>query len=142
MAASPTAQAPASPWDNTEPNCDEAPCYSKHLKADLLPGTFVLLSTRADESNHDSGICAVARIVVTSSPSTVTVNIFKKLKEVQPTGGFLYPPPLEGNHLRSLEEIVQTPELRIVEREDIINLTHNIRRIRILSYNYSVNVVA
>ena len=125
MAAAPTAQAPASPWDNTEPNCDEAPCYSKHLKADLLPGTFVLLSTRADQSNHDSGVGVVARIVavVTSSPSTVTVNIFKKLKEVQPTGGFLYPPPLEGNNLRYLQEIVQTPELRVVEKEDIINLS-------------------
>jgi len=130
MAAVPAAPAPASPWDNAEPHCERAPCYSKLLMADLLPGTFVLLATHRDQPNaavSGGGVVArqravVARIItgVSRSPSDVTVNIFKSLKEV--TGDFLHPQVLQENHLRHLQEIVQTSELRIVDTKDILNL--------------------
>ena len=66
MAAAPLAAAvaPASPWDDTEPCCDGAPCYSKKLKADLLPGTFVLLATRAKQTNDT--------VPTSSDPSVIT----------------------------------------------------------------------
>jgi hypothetical protein len=124
MAVAPAAPAPASPWDNAEPqHCERAPCYSKHLKADLLPGTFVLLATHADQPNAAvTGGGVVARIVagVSSAASHVTVNIFTSLNLV--TGNFLHPQVLQDNHLRHLQEIVQTSELRIINTNDIVNL--------------------
>jgi hypothetical protein len=113
------------PWDSAEPYFDSAPCYSKLLKADLLPGTFVLLSRSSDETNSVTRPniavgCIVARIVAIVSISRVSLNIFKRLNEV--TGDFLHPQGLQDNHLRHLQEIVQTPELRIVNPEEIMNL--------------------
>ena len=136
MAAAPAAAvAPASPWDDAEPSCcNGAPCYSKKLKADLLPGTFVLLATRAKQTNgadvttHGAGATSgvVARIIagVSRSPSDVTVNIFKRLNELPRREGFLYQHPhvIQENHLRHLQEVVQTSELRIVDTNDIIDL--------------------
>ena len=136
MAAVPLAAAvaPASPWDDAEPCCDGAPCYSKKLKADLLPGTFVLLATRAKQTNgadvttHGAGARSgvVARIIagVSRSPSDVTVNIFKRLNELPRREGFLYQHPhvIQENHLRHLQEVVQMSELRIVDTNDIIHI--------------------
>jgi hypothetical protein len=129
----PAAQAPAAamPWGNTEPHCDAQSFYCIHLKADLLPGTFVLFDSQDDAaggddntvSNCPAGGLVVARVisVMAESPSAVTVNIFKRLNEV--TGqGILHPPVLQENHLRHLQEIVQTAELRIVNPRIIVNL--------------------
>jgi hypothetical protein len=52
----------------------------------------------------------------------VSVNVFRNLQEVVTAGDFLYPQGLQENHLRHLQEIVQTPELRVVETECITNL--------------------
>lgn len=128
MSTAPAAPAPPSPWDNAEPHCDGAPCYSQHLHADLLPGTFVLLATTADQAiavvaSAVHGVVARIVTVVASSPSDVTVNIFKHLNEVTGAGGFLHPQVLQENHLRHLQEIVQTSEVRVVNTNDIINLS-------------------
>jgi hypothetical protein len=64
--------------------------------------------------------CIVARIVTTVSISRVSLNIFKRLHEV--TGDFLQPQGLQDNHLRHLQEVVQTPEIRIVDPKEIVNL--------------------
>jgi hypothetical protein len=131
MATAPAAQVPVpvptptSPWDIAEPHCDCGPCYCQVLKADLLPGTFVLLEGSSDRTNTVTRPtrtvgCVVARIVAIVSLSSVSVNIFKRLNEV--TGDFLYPQGLQDNHLRHLQEIVQTPELRVVDTKEIINL--------------------
>jgi hypothetical protein len=127
MSVTLAAPAPASPWDNMEPHCDGTPCYSQHLHADLLPGTFVLLATPADQANAvvSSAVCGVVGRIVTvvaSSPSDVTVNIFKHLNEVTGAGGFLRPRVLEENNFRH-QEIVQTSEIRVVNTKDIINLS-------------------
>jgi hypothetical protein len=120
-------------WDLAEPCCEGAPFYSDALKADLLPGTFVLLDTasgakttqtrslKAKEDRTD----VVARIValVSTNPSSVSVNIFRFLKEAQQTEGFLYPDVVNENHLRHLTEIVQTTELRVVPTNKIVNLS-------------------
>jgi hypothetical protein len=127
------AQAPAAmAWDNTEPHCDAGSVYSIHLKADLLPGTFVLLGCQAHgDGAHDDTVSTnsemvVARIISFStaeSSSAVTVNIFKRLNEVlMRQEGILHPPVLQDNHLRHLQEIVQTTELRVVSASDIMNL--------------------
>jgi hypothetical protein len=128
MAAAEAAPAPApvSPWDTAEPHCDGASCYSKHLKADLLSGTFVLLANAVSGSVASTAVRhVVARIVtvVASSPSEVTVNIFKNLNEVTGREGFLQPQVLHENHLRHLREVVQTSEFRVVDTKDIINLS-------------------
>jgi hypothetical protein len=111
-------------WEGVEPHWDEGPpffdCYSKQLKADLLPGTFVLLApdvTDGSASNVHSGVVArIVGIIATSNtmptrPLTVQVNIFKRLAEVASTEGILYPKLLDDNHLRHLPEIVQMAEL-------------------------------
>jgi hypothetical protein len=120
-----------------EPHPDGGPCYSKVMRANLLPGTFVLLAfsvnddERRDNSTTtvatsarraDSG--TVARIVAVEATSSdvVSVNVFKKLQELVVTGDFLYPQGLQDNHLRHLQEVVQTPELRVVGTECITNL--------------------
>jgi hypothetical protein len=81
----------------------------------------VLLATHADGDHTNAGVVARIVTVVAGSTSGVTVNIFKNLNEV--TGGIiLQPPVLQENHLRHLQELVQTPELRSVDAKDIINL--------------------
>ena len=139
MTAAPLPTFLASPfWDKVEPHWDdEAPplaCYSKRLKADLLPGTFVLLSTPdtiAESRNinmHDGIVVArITNLGSSSRPamlsrSSVQVNIFKQLDAFAGTDGFLYPKQLDENHLRHLREIVQTEELRVILTDDIINL--------------------
>ena len=126
-------------WDSVEPRWDDgAPtlgCYSKHLKADLVPGTFVMLrpdmSAARSRDNVHGGV--VARIVGTeqgTSSSTIMpsrtlmiqVNVFKRLTEFAATDGFLYPEFLDDNHLRHLPEIVQMAELRVISSDDIMNL--------------------
>ena len=119
-------------WDCTEPLFEGAPCYSEVLKADLLPGTFVLLtsedaSTRSGSIAH-TGNCVVARVVAAvgtsqqQSSASVSVNIFRRMKEVYDAEDILYPKVLQENHLRNLAEIVQTAELRVVRTVEITNL--------------------
>ena len=105
------------------------PCYSNIIKADLLPGTFVLIG--GNGSIHTCNERVVARIVkpVYSSradaPFHVQVNIFKKMCEVEggPGGeGMLLPQGLVENHLRHLPEVVQTSELRKVLMSEVTNL--------------------
>jgi hypothetical protein len=134
---------PKDPWDQAEPLCEGAPCYSQVLKADLLPGTFVLLGTSTtsrtasstttalstnssdatDEGGKTNVVARIVAVVVSSQPPSVCVNIFRYMKEAQKTEGFLCPHLLNENHLRHLTEIVQTTELRIVPTIDIVNLS-------------------
>jgi hypothetical protein len=117
-------------WEGVEPHWDEGPpffaCYSKQLKADLLPGTFVLLTpdvTDGSASNVHSGVVArIVGIIATSNtmparPLTVQVNIFKRLAEVASSEGILYP-----KLLQHLPEIVKMAELRVISCNDIVNL--------------------
>jgi hypothetical protein len=59
MAAAEAASAPALPWDTAEPHSDGVPCYSKHLKADLFPGTFVLLANAVSGAVASTAVCPV-----------------------------------------------------------------------------------
>jgi hypothetical protein len=117
------------PWDLTEPHCDAAPFYSDVLKANLLPGTFVLLGTTGGSATPSRSIKAkedvVARIVavVSTHPSFLSVNIFRFLTEAPKTEGFLSPNVLNENHFRHLTEIVQLTELRVVPTNEIVNLS-------------------
>lgn len=116
--------AATSPWNSAEPHFDSATCYSKLLMADLLPGTFVLLARSSDEINSTTRPniaigCIVSRIVAAVSISRVSLNIFKRLNEV--SGDFLHPQWLQDNNLRHLRGIVQMPEIRIVNPEEIMN---------------------
>ena len=118
----------APPWDQTEPCFEGAPCYSEVLKADLLPGTFVLLADTSSVLRE----FVVARVVAvvgdqqhqeSSSSASVRVNIFRRMKDVlHDTEGILTPKVLRENHLRNLTEIVQTAELRVVPTFHIANL--------------------
>ncbi|KAI2493462.1 hypothetical protein MHU86_8975 [Fragilaria crotonensis] len=120
-------------WDRVEPHCEqnEVPmaCYSRTLKADLLPGTFVLLAPRntSIETRSQDACMTVARIVgaetsLPSSRTSVQVNIFKRLNDFSATEGFLHPRLLDENHLRHLAEIVQTQEIRTISSDEIMNL--------------------
>ena len=130
-------------WEGVEPHWDEGPpcfaCYSKQLKADLRPGTFVLLApdvTGGSGNNpHDSGVIArIVGFITTSStmptrPLTVQVNIFKRLAEFASMEGILFPKLLDDNHLRHLPEIVQMAETRVISCHDIMNLAFVFRHI-------------
>ena len=101
------------------------PCYSKLLKADLLPGTFVLLADRVNVCNRCQE--TVARIVKpvysSNQPLQVQVNIFRKMCDIGgPDDGILQPQGLVENHLRHLPEIVQTSELHEIPMCDVKNL--------------------
>lgn len=116
-------------WDQTEPLFEGAPCYSEVLKADLLPGTFVLVTDTTSSIPGDVVVARVISAAVSSSSdqhlssSSVRVNIFQELKEVlRKTEGILVPNELRENHLRNLAEIVQTAELREIPTKDITNL--------------------
>ena len=136
-------------WEKVEPqNCDsaEAPgvrCYSRRLKADLLPGTFVLVliptsSSRDDavdksRNNHvmDATVARIVELKESCDPSaapgtcgsSVEVNIFKRLTELRKTQeDFMYPDPLDENNLRFIPEVVQTQEIRSISSNNIINL--------------------
>jgi hypothetical protein len=125
-------------WDKVQPCHDsdgsQIPCYSRELKAELLPGTFVLLvptSPTAKESRNNVNGMIVARIVdvvettiipALSRTRTVQENIFKRLSELSVTEGFLRPKALDENHLRHLPEVVQTTEIRSISSNEMINL--------------------
>ena len=121
-------------WDSVEPHWEEDgappfPCYSKTLKAYLIPGTFVLLSTRND-TQHGCVIARIVDMIIDTSSCmplrnvSVKVNIFQRLTEfvAGTTVGFMHPEALDDNHLRYLPEIVQTAELRVISSDDIMNL--------------------
>ena len=116
--------------DEVEPHCsyEEAlhPCYSKTLKADLLPGTFVLLlahGAKAEGKFQDMAVARIVKPVGSTQPFKVQVNIFKKICEIGlGEGSFLRPQGVIENYLRHLSEIVQTPELRVIDMKDIKNL--------------------
>ena len=128
-AAACTVVSPPFLWDEVEPqHCEPADdgvpiaCYSRHLKAHLLPGAFVLLLPPASNNVHHVGGAIVARIVdiletslcPTPSRSTtpsVKVNIFKGMTKLSTTEALLHPKLLAEPHLRHLPEIVQTPEI-------------------------------
>ena len=93
-AAAPACSVGSTPfsWDEFEPlpHCDLADnriptvCYSRHLKAHLLRGTFVLLLPPSNNISHAGGAgIGVARIVdvletpTITTPPSVKVNIFK-----------------------------------------------------------------
>jgi hypothetical protein len=79
-------------WHEVEPDDDEGggvvathSCYSKQLKTDLMPGTFVLVVASSNISSNSSrqGRDIVARIVRTvggGPPLSVEVNIFRKIR--------------------------------------------------------------
>jgi hypothetical protein len=129
-------------WDGDD--CDEDrrrrthSCYSKRLKADLLPGTFVLFlrnpAVASRSRKNDAQGCEIARIVEvipadrtdmenSRQPIKVRVNIFKRIAEIEAvTLGILHPEFLDENHLRYLPEIVQLTEMLIISSDDIMNL--------------------
>jgi hypothetical protein len=128
---------PHSFWDQVEPDDEggraggEAPhsCYSKQLKADLPPGTFVLIGVSTAEDDVRDRSDVVARIVKavgghgSSSLLLVEVNIFEGiLHVVGEREGIFVPQRIVGNNLRHVPEIVQTTELRVVAMTDITNL--------------------
>jgi hypothetical protein len=125
MASTATAAEPTSQWDNLEPHCQENAIYSKILKADLLPGTFIVLAKQGVNQPSNSGISssfAMARILSVQSPSEVTVNIFKRLSDVL-SDLALHPPVLpQENHLQHMQEVVQTVEVCGINERDIKNL--------------------
>ncbi|KAI2496092.1 hypothetical protein MHU86_18418 [Fragilaria crotonensis] len=98
MTALPTGPPPFC-WNEVEPeDHDEGQdgvvasshsCYSKQLKTDLVPGTFILAAAASDDissnSNRGRGREIVARIVRAvggGPPLSVEVNIFRKMSEV------------------------------------------------------------
>ena len=129
-------------WDKVEPqNCHsgEAPvrCYSRRLKTDLLPCTFVLLSTNSaataiDEPRNNFEDAIVARVINVEEQvcpfsartiSEIKVNIFQRLTELTATGEeFMHLSLLDNNHLRHIPEVVQTPDICSVLSNDINNL--------------------
>jgi hypothetical protein len=123
-------------WDRVEPRWDDddslLACYSKRLKANLLPGTFVLLAPEMTDRSRDNvhggmvarivGLDATSSTGALSSHTSVQVNIFKRLTDFSAREGFLCPKVLDDNHLWHLPEIVQTTELRVVSCDDIMNL--------------------
>ena len=77
-----TLVSPPFSWDDVEPpqpHSDSADdsgvpivCYSRHLKAHLLPGTFVLLLSPSNNVPHAGGPgVTVARIVDVLEPSSL-----------------------------------------------------------------------
>ena len=135
-------------WAQVEPDGQEAPhsCYSMQLKADLAPGTFVLLSsagttTATTTTTTTSCVNAakgsvVARIVkaVGGMPLfSVEVNIFKYKSDVlqaaasngggqDGTTSFVRPQGIVDNHLRHIPEVIQTTEVRIISMAEIVNI--------------------
>ena len=101
------------------------------MKADLAPGTFVLLSS-GTTTNVNGAATVVARIVkaVGGRPLfSVQVNIFKKKSEVllaASNGGgdgrFVRPLGIVDNHLCHIPEVIQTTEVRIVSMAEIVNV--------------------
>ncbi len=101
MASPVLAQEPIPPinsWDQAEPLCEGAPCCSQVLKAaDLLPRSFVLLSTSStsgttcstttalrtnsldatDEGRKTKVVARIVAAVVSSQPPSVCVNIYR-----------------------------------------------------------------
>ncbi len=118
---------PQSPSYEDEGGGALPPCYSKLLKADLLPGTFVLLAE--DRVNAcDRSQATVAGIVkpVDSSvePFQIQVNIFRIICEVGGSDeGTLKPQGIVENHLQHLPEIAQTSALHKIPMGDVKNLT-------------------
>jgi hypothetical protein len=116
-------------WEQVEPD-DEgggggAPhsCYSKQLKTDLLPGTFVLVVETADVSDSGDIVARIVKAVGGRLSLSVEVNIFKQILEVAgQREDILLPQGVVENHLRHIPEIVQTTELRVVAMTDITNL--------------------
>jgi hypothetical protein len=121
--------APPHFWDQVEPpSCEQEegrafhPCYSKQLRADLAPGTFVLLD--ATTNTHGSG-AVVARIVKTvgkTPPFSIEVNIFEDFNEFGAREGILCPHGVSENHLKHLPEVVQTTEVWVVDTTHVSNL--------------------
>ena len=121
-------------WAQVEPQEEGADtehiahsCYSKILKASLVPGTFVLIGTTCTTPATNNDV--VARIVkaVGGGPSfLVEVNIFKRLSEVvaeeDGDAAMLLPQGIVANHLRHIPEAVQTTEVRTIPMVDILNL--------------------
>jgi hypothetical protein len=136
------ARVPPPFWNEFEPDDDEgggvvAPhsCYSKLLKTDLVPGTFVLLvvasadniSANSSRRGHDI-VARIVRAVGGGPPLALEVNIFRRMSEVvagrqgQRRDHILLPQGFRECHLRHIPEIVQTTELRIVAMTEITNL--------------------
>ena len=113
-------------WDKVEPHWNEgAPpvaSYCKQLKADLLPGTFVLLSPgTARTDTPESRNTTVARIIdvvdsksaaLLPSRSSVHVNIFKQLNAFAGTDGFLHPKLIDSDMSFQFSEIRNRNRLR------------------------------
>lgn len=100
-------------------------CYSKLLKADLLPGTFVLLTTGANAGSceQEDVIARIVKPVASAHPFKVQVNIFRNISDVARLNeGILQPQGVVENHLRHLPEVVQTAELRVIAMTDVKNL--------------------
>ena len=131
-------------WDTNEEDGNPTRCcsfYSEQLKADLLPGTFVLFSstdtatTAAGQPWNNSSACGVGRIVrillVANEDGTdsrpphtrVQVNIFKRITDFKATTpGILCPEFINENNLRHLPEVVQVDEMQLIASDDIVNL--------------------
>jgi hypothetical protein len=115
-------------WDQVEPpSCEQEggsfhSCYAKQLKADLLPGTFVVLAATANAHGSGEVVARVVKAVEQSPPFSVEVNVFKNFNKFGPREGVLSPRGVSESHLKHLPEIVQTMEMLVVAMTDISNL--------------------
>lgn len=115
-------------WDQVEPpSCEQEgrafhSCYSKQLRADLLPGTFVLLDAATNNRSSGDVVARIVRAVGKTPPLAVEVNIFEAFDELGAREGILSPHGVSENHLKHLPEVVQTKEVWVVDMTYVSNL--------------------
>ena len=99
-------------WASLEPNHNGDGFHWNAIKERIVPGTFVLLQN----GNQ------VARTVNTMSDGTLEVNLFERLGEDFHFADSYTPTPLSLPHLRYLQEVVQTREVKHIRSEDMKDL--------------------
>ena len=115
-------------WDQVEPpSCDQEgrtfhSCYSTQLRADLLPGTFVLLDAAVNARGSGNIVARIVKAVGRSPSFSVEVNIFENINKFGPREGILSLQGVSESHLKHLPEIVQTKEVCVVDMTDVTNL--------------------
>lgn len=99
-------------WASLETNHNKDGFHWKEMKEHIVPGTFILLQ----DGNQ------VARTVQTMSDGILEVNLFQRLRDDFPFDDSYTPTPLFPPHLRYLQEVVQTREVKGIRSEDIRDL--------------------
>ena len=120
--------APPHFWDQVEPpSCEQEgwafhSCYSKQLRADLLPGTFVLLDATTNTRGSGDVVARIVKAVGKTPPFSVEVNIFEDFNKFGAREGILSPHGVSESHLKHLPEVVQTTEVWVVNMTHVSNL--------------------